>query len=106
MPISIFSEDLTINGNIESASDIEIKGRVIGDIDAASVEIAMSGNVEGKLSAKNVQIHGSLKGSLIAVSVTIHSQAVIAASITAEEIATENGSRISGKINVTGAKAT
>jgi len=104
MANSIFCEDLTINGNIKSASGIEIRGKVIGDIDATSIEIGMSGTVEGKLNAKNAQIHGSLKGSLGAETVSIHSQAVISASITAGEMATESGCRITGKINITGAK--
>jgi len=106
MPDSIISEDLTINGNITSASGIEIKGTVIGDIVAASVKIGASGAVDGKVKAENVQIHGSLKGSLNAETVTIHSQAVIAASITAGEMATESGSKITGMINVTGANGT
>ena len=50
MPDSIISEDLTINGNITSASSIEIKGTVIGDIVAASVNIGTSGAVDGKVN--------------------------------------------------------
>jgi cytoskeletal protein CcmA (bactofilin family) len=104
MSNSFISEDLVITGNIKSASGIEIKGSVIGDIEAISVEIGTSGSVDGNVSAKSADIHGSMKGGLSTVSVTIHSKAVVKANITAEEMASENGARIAGKIDITGAK--
>ena len=104
MSKSLISEDLTIVGNIESKSAIEILGSVTGDINAASVDIGESGKVEGKVNSEDVQIHGWIKGALSAVSVTVHSQAVVSASINAETMISENGARIVGKVNVTGSK--
>ncbi len=104
MSNSLISEDLIITGNIKSASGIEIQGRVTGDIDAISVEIGTSGSVEGNVSSKSADIRGSMKGALSTVSVIIHSKADVKANITAEEMASENGARIAGKINITGPK--
>jgi cytoskeletal protein CcmA (bactofilin family) len=104
MSNSLISEDLVITGDIKSASGIEIKGSVIGDIEVNSVEIGTSGSVDGNVSAKSADIHGSMKGALRTVSVTIHSNAVVKANITAEEMASENGARITGKIDITGTK--
>lgn len=106
MSNSLISEDLVITGNIKSASGIEIQGSVTGDIDAISVEIGTFGSVEGNVTAKSTDIHGSMKGALSTVSVTIHSKAEVKANITAEEMASENGARIAGKINITGPKGT
>lgn len=106
MPVSIICEDLTINGNIKATSGIEIRGLVVGDIVAVSVEIGISGAVDGNIDAKTVEIHGSFKGSVSAKAVTIHSQAIVDADISADEMSLEHGCRISGNLNVTGLKDT
>ncbi len=103
---SLINEDLCIVGNIECKSDIEVFGSVTGDINANMVIVQDSGRVVGKVNAVSVEIHGSLKGALSVVSVKIHSQAVVEASITAEELGSDKGARIAGKINITGSKTT
>ena len=104
MSKSLIREDLTIVGNIESESAIEVLGSVTGDINSISVVIGESGKVEGKVNAGDVEIHGWIKGALSAVSVTIHSNAVVSANIHAKKMTSENGARIVGKINITGSK--
>lgn len=102
MSNSLINADLVVAGNIECKSDLEIFGSVTGDINAKMVDVGDTGQVDGKVNAESAEIHGTLTGALSVVSVKIHSKAVVNASITAEEMGSEKGARIAGKVNITG----
>ena len=105
MSKSLINADLVVAGNIKCKSDLEILGSVTGDINAKMVEVGASGQVDGKVNAESAEIHGTLRGELSVVSVKIHSQAIVNASITAEEMGSDKGARIAGKVNITGPKS-
>lgn len=99
---TIIAEDLHISGNLSGSADIELAGRVDGDISAATVDILTSGQVEGSIAVAHAHVRGRISGSISATSVEIHTGAVCEADITAENLETRNGATIIGRLTISG----
>jgi cytoskeletal protein CcmA (bactofilin family) len=93
---SIISADLTVTGDMVSAGEIHIDGRVEGDIKCASLIIGISGAVTGEVSAQTVRMHGSVSGQVIAKSVFLASTARMVGDVTHESLAIEPGAFMEG----------
>lgn len=95
---SVLSEDLVIDGDIQSSHAIEIAGILRGTVAAASISIAPSGRVEGHVVARDLSVFGGITGSVAARSLTLHSGAVVQADVLHERIAIEAGAELDGRL--------
>jgi cytoskeletal protein CcmA (bactofilin family) len=93
---SIVSADLTVTGDLVSSGEIQIDGRIEGDIKCASLIIGISGAVTGEVSAQTVRMHGSVSGQVIAKSVFLASTARMIGDVTHESLAIEPGAFLEG----------
>ena len=100
MAKTVIAEDLQIFGNLSGTADIDVSGRVQGDIVGSSVDILAGGQVEGSVDVPSAHIRGRLDGSLNAQSVEIHAGAECNADIEAAELETRKGATIKGKLSV------
>ena len=63
-PRTLIGTDIRFIGNIESTEDIEINGRVEGDIRSGNaVTITKGGSVRGDVYARSFSLHGSCEGN-------------------------------------------
>ncbi len=102
MSKTIISEELVVTGDISGDGAIDIRGRVVGDIDIRAIDILAGGSVEGNVTVQTAHVRGTLKGSLSAETVDLHAQAEVQAEVTARELAAEKGARLLGKVRITG----
>ena len=100
MAKTVIAEGLQIIGNLSGTADIDVSGRVQGDIVGASIDILTEGHVEGSVSVSSAHIRGQLGGSIEATSVEIHAGAVCNADIKADELETRKGATIKGKLSI------
>lgn len=100
MAKTVIAEGLQIFGNLSGTADIDVSGRVEGDISGASVDILAGGQVEGSVSVSYAHIRGRLDGSVKATSVEIHAGAECNADIEASELETRKGARIKGMLSI------
>jgi len=61
---SILGSDLIITGDIKTDGDVQIDGRLDGNIKAGNVTIGEQGAVNGKISASAVHIRGKVTGKV------------------------------------------
>ncbi len=94
------SEDLTITGNLSGNAEIEIAGRIVGDVEGKSIDILASGSVSGAVKVELAQIRGHLAGSLFAATVEVQSGAYVKANISAEVLEIQKGARLKGKLDI------
>ena len=73
MAKSFLSEDLVIDGNINSKGDLEIKGSVTGDINAGSISVLELGKVQGAVKGQDITVNGSVTGKIEAEDLTLSS---------------------------------
>ena len=93
---SIISPDLTVTGNLVSSGDIQVDGRVDGDVDAANLTVGQHGTIEGTIRATSVHICGTISGEVHAQSVTLAATAHIQGNIVHESLAIEAGAYLDG----------
>ncbi|ABC22667.1 bactofilin family protein [Rhodospirillum rubrum] len=93
---SIISADLTITGDLVSGGEIQIDGRVEGDIRCTSLIIGISGSVTGEIVAERLRMHGSVNGQINAKSVFLASTARMTGDISHESLAIEPGAFMEG----------
>ncbi|MCR9069897.1 MAG: polymer-forming cytoskeletal protein [Rhodobacteraceae bacterium] len=98
-PRSVISSDLKIDGNLVTTGELEVSGKIKGEIGAASMVLHPTADIEGQISAGDLVTNGMLKGTASAIKITIGSAAVVEGEMTCEIIEISAGARIDGRIN-------
>ena len=92
---SILCADLVIVGDLKSEGEIEVFGKIKGNIVAQDVAISEQAYLEGN-------ILGSVKGNVMAEVLLLVSSASILGDVHCNGLSIESGAKISGKLNVKG----
>ena len=95
---SVVDECLTMKGDLESAGDILVKGKVIGNIRCKLLIIEVDALVEGGVDAEEVVVRGNAKGTLQADRVRLEKTAVVDSEILHRTFSAEEGARIRGTL--------
>jgi cytoskeletal protein CcmA (bactofilin family) len=78
---SIISSDMIIVGTLTSTGDIQIDGKVEGDIRSGSLTIGEKANIEGEIVAEEVtirgRVHGTIRARKVQLAGTCHVEGVI-----------------------------
>lgn len=93
---SIISDDLVVIGTLTSTGDIQIDGRVDGDIRSASVTIGEKANFQGEIVAEECTIRGRVQGIIRARKVQLSGTCHMEGTILHEALAVEVGAFFEG----------
>jgi len=93
---SIISADLTVNGTLTSTGDIQIDGRVEGDVHSTGLVIGEKALIHGEVFAEDVTIRGRIEGSVRARKVLLCSTCHVEGNILHEAFAVEAGAFFEG----------
>jgi cytoskeletal protein CcmA (bactofilin family) len=94
--ISTLGRGMLTTGNIVCIGSMEIFGRVVGDIHAASVIIGEGAHVEGNVTAQETVIQGVFKGTIHANSVKLQNTAVVDGEIFNKSLIIEQNAQFEG----------
>lgn len=97
-PASLMSTDLHIKGNIRTSGDIQIEGKVEGDIRAHLLTIGEGATVKGEVIADDVVINGHIDGCVRGLKVRLTSTARVTGDIIHKTIAIESGAHFEGSV--------
>lgn len=95
---SVISARLKVVGNLESDDDLQIRGRVEGDISCQTLIVAEGATVEGAVSATAVEIKGTIKGRIDADKVRIAATGHMDGDIVYQTLAMEEGAVLDGNV--------
>ena len=93
---SIISADLVVNGSLTSAGDIQIDGRVEGDVRGAGLVIGDKALIHGDVSAEDLTVRGRIEGGIRARKVLLCSGCHVEGNILHEAFAVETGAFFEG----------
>ena len=93
---SVIGTDLRVVGDLHCEGDIQIKGRVEGDVKSRSVTVGEGAHVEGAIMGDSVHISGSIKGQVQAPSVTVAKTAKVIGDIVHQTLSVEAGAHLDG----------
>ncbi|MBT6826607.1 MAG: polymer-forming cytoskeletal protein, partial [Rhodospirillales bacterium] len=88
---SIISDDLTITGNLLSKGEIQIDGRIEGDIDTETLLVGEFAHINGDIRAERVRVYGHVNGQITAQSVTLASTAHVTGDVVHEDLSIDKG---------------
>jgi len=94
---SILGRDLIITGDIKTDGDVQIDGRLDGNVKASNVTIGEQGAVNGKITASTVHVRGKLTGKIDANVVDISETANVQADVIQDQLTIANGAFFDGK---------
>ena len=93
---SLISGDMVINGTLNSTGDIQIDGRVEGDVRSAGLVIGEKAEIHGEIFAEDVTVRGKVVGRIRARKVTLAATAHVEGDILHEAFAVESGAFFEG----------
>ncbi len=96
---SIISPGLEIVGDLKSDGEIQIDGRVKGDIKGHVLTVGEQGKIDGSTVAETVQIFGTVNGRVQAKTVRLEKSARVTADITHEILTIEAGAHFEGQVH-------
>jgi cytoskeletal protein CcmA (bactofilin family) len=94
---SMIDSWLTISGDLESEGEIQIDGKVNGDIRCAHLIVGKDAVVSGNIIAEEVVVRGKVKGVIRANNVTLQDTAVVDSEIYHKSLAIEQGACFEGQ---------
>ena len=103
---SIVSEGLHIAGNLFSDGDVQVDGRVEGDVQGRNITVGATGTVVGKIIADEAMISGAVNGEIRARAVVLTRTSKVASDVTQESISIEAGAVFEGTCRRPGGGAT
>ena len=101
---TLIARNTELVGTVNFSGELEIEGRVLGDIVAvdenkAKIRVLEQGYVEGNISAPNVVINGRVKGSIFATKMLeLSNKAVIDGNVHYDVIEMSKGAKINGAL--------
>jgi cytoskeletal protein CcmA (bactofilin family) len=93
---TIVSADMVINGTLASTGDVQIDGRVEGDVRSAALVIGDKAEVLGEIHAEDVTIRGKVVGRIRARKVTLAATSHVEGDILHEAFSVETGAFFEG----------
>ncbi|GAB0110432.1 bactofilin family protein [Pseudoalteromonas distincta] len=95
---SIISEDVRMTGTLISQGEVQLDGRIDGDIKAAHLVIGSTGIVEGVVEAESVIVKGKIIGTLNAGEVRIQDSAHVHGDVFHDTLSIDAGAIIEGSL--------
>ena len=96
-PASMFSQGLTIRGDIVGEVEVHLDCVVLGDVKVGKLIVGPNARIEGALVAQAMEIHGLVIGTVTAQAVRLHATARVDGDITHEQLAIETGAQFQGR---------
>lgn len=93
---SIISADMVINGTMSSSGDIQIDGRVEGDVHSVGLVIGDKAEIHGEIHAENITVRGKVMGRIHARKVLLAATCHVEGDILHETFAVESGAFFEG----------
>ncbi len=93
---SILASSFSLKGSISCKGELQIDGRVNGNINGEKVILGPDSSMDGTLTADEIIISGKFKGKIKGKSIRLETGALVDAEITYEILAIEDGSSVNG----------
>lgn len=100
---TIIAQDIEITGSIKSASDIQLSGKLSGDLTCAGhALIGETAVIKGNITANSTSIQGQIVGNIsVKDRIELKSTARISGDIRSKRLTVEDGVTFVGKAEVT-----
>lgn len=95
--LSTLSADLTFEGNVSGAGDLQVDGAIKGDVRVGRLIVGETGAVEGNVSADYVEVRGRIVGGVNGKQVKLLGTAYVDGDISHEQLSIDVGAYFQGR---------
>ncbi len=95
---SVLSSDLEITGNIKTTGDVQVEGKIDGDIRAHLLTVGEGATIKGEVTADDVVVNGRVVGRVRGLKVRLTSTARVEGDVIHKTIAIESGAHFEGSV--------
>jgi cytoskeletal protein CcmA (bactofilin family) len=95
---SLLSGDVVVRGSMISNGEVQVDGKIEGDIRAVALTIGDSGSIKGEVVAETVIVRGEVVGSIRAKKVTLAASAKVDGDIIHSSLAIEANAKFQGQV--------
>lgn len=95
---SRISSGMKIVGDVLGAGDLEVEGRVEGNVESRGLTVGAGGEVKGNISAESVRVLGSVTGRIEAKAIAIAASAKVKGDLIHSTLSIEAGAMIEGQL--------
>ena len=99
---SLVSSDVTITGILQSDGDMQIDGRVEGDVRCVRLVVGEGGVIKGEVRAEAVTVRGRVDGSIRARELALAATARIEGDVLHHILEVEEGAVVQGRFRHSG----
>jgi cytoskeletal protein CcmA (bactofilin family) len=100
--VSIIAADLLVCGTLESSGDLQIDGRIDGEVRGAVVVIGDQGEIRGKVFGDNVTVRGKVIGCISAAKIVLSATSQVSGDISNQSLSLELGAFFEGSCRQSG----
>lgn len=94
---SLLARDLVITGDVKTDGEIQIDGRLEGNVSGKTVTIGEHASISGTIVASNVLVRGKVTGKIDATSIELAETANVQADLVQDQLMIANGAFFDGK---------
>ena len=95
---SVLSSDLIVTGNIRTDGDIQIEGKVEGDVRARQLTVGETATINGEIMGDEIVVNGRVVGRVRGLKVRLSAAARVEGDIIHKTIAIESGAHFEGSV--------
>ena len=93
---SIIAANLTIEGNVKSAGEVQVEGRIKGDVHVKRLVLGEGAEIIGDIHSEEVLVRGRVIGNIQASKVELCASSQVEGTILHQTISIEMGARFQG----------
>lgn len=93
---SVIGEDLALEGNILSKSNLLIEGLITGNVTCVSLLVTRGGKIVGDVTCETIQVEGTVNGVVTAARVDLKDGCRLDGDIVSESLAVDHGATFIG----------
>jgi cytoskeletal protein CcmA (bactofilin family) len=94
---SVIDGWLTITGDLRSEGEVQVDGRIHGDISCAHLTVGRDAIIDGNVTAEEVVVRGNVKGVIRANRVILQDSARVESEVFHKTLAIEEGAQFEGR---------
>ncbi|MEA3010910.1 MAG: hypothetical protein QOJ91_2602 [Sphingomonadales bacterium] len=102
---SMIGSGILIDGSIEADADLQIRGRVLGDVRCETLVLGEQGEIRGNVEADRVWLSGRVEGAIETGDLAIEATARVKGDLTYSRIRMADGAVVQGRISHVGRDA-
>ena len=95
---SVIGSGIFIDGNIEANADLQIRGRVIGDVRCETLLLGQQGEIRGNVVADRVWVSGRVDGAIETGDLALEATARVKGDVGYKRIRMADGAVVEGRL--------